>query len=237
LNKKTIPKYYIFLSLLVLILFSSILVLYPQKENINSPLDRIILGIFFISCCMVGISFSIFPGWYKKYLNKKTKIDTQKSKNQVYILRKGHHPYCDHFKNHTINIHKKTYCAGCLGLSIGAVTAIIMTIGYMFIYNIQQQSYVIFGIGASIIIISFIASLLNETKPVLRVIINTLFIIGFFPSLEVYLNIHKILIFQLSALFFVSFLSKQEYRYHIINIEKYVRVVVNPVNHIDSTIF
>jgi len=180
LNQKTIPKYYIFLSLLVLILFSSILVLYPQKENINSPLDRIILGIFFISCCMVGISFSIFPGWYKKYLNKKTKIDTQKSKNQVYILRKGHHPYCDHFKNHTINIHKKTYCAGCLGLSIGAVTAIIMTIGYMFIYNIQQQAYMIFGMGVSIIIISFIASLLTETKPVLRVIINTLFIIGFF---------------------------------------------------------
>jgi len=180
LNQKTIPKYYIFLSLLVLLFLSFTIAFYPQNENINNHLDRMILGMVFISCCIIGISFSIFPGWYKKYLYKKKRIVTQKSKNQVYIQRKGHHPYCNHFKNHTINIQKKTYCAGCLGLTIGAIIAIIMTIGYVFIYNIQQQTYVIFGMGTSLILISFITSLLAETKPVLRVMINILFIIGFF---------------------------------------------------------
>lgn len=60
----------------------------------------------------------------------------------------GHHPDCDNFKTHTFSLNGTKYCAGCTGLFIGALIAVIGTIIYNF-YGISDayDGRLIFLIG------------------------------------------------------------------------------------------
>jgi len=131
-----------------------------------------------------GVPWSgqVQSGWYSKLVFNKIKIQNQKKKKDKPLNRKGHHPNCSSFKHHTIQYKKKIYCAGCLGLALGCISAIILMIGYIanLLSWFKPTSYGLFLIAPTTILLVFISLFFLKKNAILRVIINIIFIIGFF---------------------------------------------------------
>lgn len=95
----------------------------------------------------------------------------------------GHHPDCDVFSGHIFYFMGKKYCAGCTGLFIGALIAVIGTIVYYF-YGIIANSSFIFGLGTVLVFISLIQNILyNVNVNVLKFIFNLFLVLGSFMIL------------------------------------------------------
>ena len=95
--------------------------------------------------------------------------------------RKGHHPDCDQFQNHTIRIDNKTLCAGCLGLSIGAILSIFLMILYIVIRGELSFTTFYFFMFLGLIIISlvYIEIMLPIRYTIIHVISNVFLVISF----------------------------------------------------------
>ena len=70
------------------------------------------------------------------------------SEDDGYQSLRSHHPDCDNFKPHTYTLMGKKYCAGCTGLFIGALIAVIGTgIYYFYIISFGTGGELIFFMG------------------------------------------------------------------------------------------
>ena len=90
----------------------------------------------------------------------------------------GHHPTCGSYSGHELELGDKTYCAACTGLLIGAIAALtVATLGL--IYRITPPPLTGY-IGLALVLLGLIYNpLLNITTPILRTLINALFVPGF----------------------------------------------------------
>lgn len=177
MSQKNYVIYYSFLTILGIILLLLISLLSDTDRSLNFY-DKIFVTSTFIICCIIGISSSLYPAWMKRLV--KYHADSSKDNNNIKKIKfVGHHPDCDNFKSHTIKISKKTYCAGCLGLSIGFALSIIITFIYLLSENIfiSNVKFLIFYIGLILLIIVFV-EISTITKPILHIFSNIFFIIA-----------------------------------------------------------
>jgi len=144
----------------------------PEKAGIASV---------FILCCIVGISFTLYPNWVRRYFSK----GKNKEKNMALQVKRsfeGHHPDCPTFQNHTVQWKKKTWCAGCLGLFIGLCASILLMILYLAV-DIQLTkavSYVLLALGLLILPVVYVEILYQRKSAILHVFINSMLPISFF---------------------------------------------------------
>jgi hypothetical protein len=177
LSSKNYVIYYIFLTIFGIIILILISLLSKTESSLNFY-DKIVVTSAFIICCIIGISLSLYPSWFKMLL--KNQINLKKDKNIIKKIKfVGHHPDCENFKSHTIKISKKTYCAGCLGLSIGFTISIIITLIYVLYENIfiSNNKFLIFYIGLISLIIVFV-EISTITKRIIHIFSNIFFIIA-----------------------------------------------------------
>ena len=156
-------------------------VLTPSQTSLISFLEKVGLAIVFILCCIIGISFTIRPNWIRHYFPKTKNLE----KNiQLDFKRsfQGHHPDCLIFKNHTIQLRGKTWCAGCLGLFIGLCSAIVIMILYLItdiqLTNVMSLLFLIFGLFTLAVV--FIEILHRSRHAIVHVFINSLMPVSFF---------------------------------------------------------
>jgi hypothetical protein len=151
------------------------------SENTLGISDRIIIGIIFIICCLIGISLSIYPGWIKRKLGGTIKDSAKNINEKPERKRIGHHPDCDRFKSHKISIKDNVYCAGCLGLAIGCLISIIlMSIYVTFSCSLSSEFFLFLTIfGFFIIGFVFIESLVNNKNILTHIISNSLLVLSF----------------------------------------------------------
>lgn len=84
---------------------------FPASYSYQSILD-----IIFLVICVLGILAGISPKSYNLRISSERRdIDSTL----------GHHPDCGNFKNHILNVGEKVYCAGCSGLVLGAIFALL----------------------------------------------------------------------------------------------------------------
>jgi hypothetical protein len=173
-NKGQVTKY-IILSIIALVLI--LLIGFIGQSKTVTILDKLIVGVIFIISLLFGISLAIRPGWYKRQNKNKGKdISKYKPVSQF----KGHHPNCDEFAGHIINIKNKTYCAGCLGLIIGSVVTIILILIYL-LSDVSLINFQIFLlIGILLIFTLFIVIIFFKRNPTIRVLSNSIFVFSFF---------------------------------------------------------
>jgi hypothetical protein len=173
-NKSQVTKY-IILSIFALVLI--LLIGFIGQSKAVTILDKLIVGVIFILSLLFGISLAIKPGWYKKQ-NKNLGKNESKSISKSHF--KGHHPNCDEFAGHIINIKNKIYCAGCLGLIIGSVVTIILIIIYL-IFDVSIINFQIFLlIGIVLIFALFLIIIFFKRNPTVRVLSNSIFVFCFF---------------------------------------------------------
>ena len=179
MKQDKIVIYYLLIStifLLLLILVNSYTHLNYANDN-----ERKIIAIIFLFILILGLSFSFYPNWHKRYINKKIKNMSKNKINNKKINRIGHHPNCQNFKTHIIKIKKRDYCTGCLGLGIGSIISILILIFYLILLNNQSiliYQYIVY-LGIIFIYLSFLDSLILKKFKIIHILSNILLIIGF----------------------------------------------------------
>lgn len=92
------------------------------------------------------------------------------------VSSEGHHPDCGRFSDHTIRVKGNSYCAACMGLFIGGVMAMSVTILYFFLgLNAGAMGFpaVLMGqFGPALGLLQF------KFKSWIRLSANVLFVLG-----------------------------------------------------------
>jgi hypothetical protein len=101
------------------------------------------------------------------------------SQNKREISYKGHHPTCENFSSHVIQIGGKIYCAGCSGLVVGALIALAGTAYYFFLQDPSAQFIALsFWAGLAEVTLGLLQYELFVNKASLHFLLNIIFVVG-----------------------------------------------------------
>jgi hypothetical protein len=177
--------YYIGFSTVGAVFILIIALLGGQPGVSISDTERILVGIAFIFCALFGISIAVRPGWLgrlaRKGIHGADKAEYGETSDPERRRRLGHHPECEGFNSHRITIRNSTYCAGCLGLSMGAIAAIILTVLHIVVpYRLSGfPLYVLIFIGLTIVFLNYGEIMMSVRNPHVHVVSNTFLVVGF----------------------------------------------------------
>lgn len=182
MKRNKIIFYYIILSIIASIFFLILTFLSPLHTNVIVIYDKLFIGGAFITSCIFGISLAVYPQWLKKLTKHTTShLDDIKYKKKIRRYY-GHHPDCGNFKNHIIEIKNKTFCAGCLGLSIGSMISIILM--SIYVIAVKEEStiefYYLIFFGLIIIGFIYVEIILTIRNAIIHVISNIFLVLSFF---------------------------------------------------------
>ncbi|MHA2025928.1 MAG: hypothetical protein ACW98U_08495 [Candidatus Thorarchaeota archaeon] len=157
----------------------------PPSLSTNTQL----VGLVFTIICLLGAIVGVRPSSFSRS-NRKKSTQTRSDNSQGYETLKqkpalqGHHHSCDHFSDHVLKIRNKVFCAGCTGLTTGAVISIYGGILYFFFANSLIDALLIFWIGFAGAFIGIIQHQLYRALSVrsgfIRYILNVVFVVGAF---------------------------------------------------------
>jgi len=181
LKQKTNVIYYLILSITAAILLLTLAFFNSSNTASVDIYDKLFVGGVFITICLFGISLAIYPGWFKRFIKQEKQNPNRRQTQKAARKRKGHHPDCDQFQNHTIRINNKMFCAGCLGLSIGAILSIFLMILYIVIEGKLSFTtfYFFMFLGLIIIGLVYIEIMLPIRHTIIPVISNAFLVISF----------------------------------------------------------
>lgn len=181
MKQKTNVIYYLILSITAAVLLLTLAFFNSSNTASVDIYDKLFVGGVFITICLFGISLAIYPGWFKRFTKQEKQNPNRKQTQKAARKRKGHHPDCDQFQNHTIRINNKMFCAGCLGLSIGAILSIFLMILYIVIGNELSFTtfYFFMFLGLIIIGLVYIEIMLPIRHAIIHVLSNAFLVIIF----------------------------------------------------------
>ena len=181
MKQKTNVIYYLILSITAAILLLTLAFFNSSNTASVDIYDKLFVGGVFITICLFGISLAIYPGWFKRFIKQEKQNPNRRQTQKAARKRKGHHPDCDQFQNHTIRINNKMFCAGCLGLSIGAILSIFLMILYIVIGNELYFTtfYFFMSLGLIIIGLVYIEIMLPIRHTIIHVISNVFLVVSF----------------------------------------------------------
>jgi len=173
--------YYIILSIAAAFLLLILIFLSPLNANTIGMHDKLFVGGMFITSCIFGISLALYPRWFRRLNKHTTPHSNSKKSKQTARKYKGHHPDCSNFQSHTIKTKNKTLCAGCIGLSIGSIVSIVLTIIYMVIIREKTATgfYYIIFLGLIITGLACVEIMLPIRHAVVHVISNIFLVLSF----------------------------------------------------------
>jgi hypothetical protein len=178
-NKNSI--YYIILSITAAVLLLILTFLSPLNTTAIGIYDKLLVSGIFITSCIFGISLALYPRWFRRLNKHTTPHSNNKKSKQTARKYKGHHPDCSNFHNHTIVTKNKILCAGCLGLSIGSIVSIVLTIIYLSITREKTVTgfYYIIVIGLIIIGLAYVEIMLPIRHAAVHTISNIFLVLSF----------------------------------------------------------
>jgi len=112
---------------LALIIF---MVLQLNVENSLTLTQRNPIGAIFCVLCLLGIAAVFYPVKCRVAFNpvQERNVELGKVHSSIEII--GHHPGCQEFEGNRIKLGRRTFCAACTGLLIGATISLAGTILY-----------------------------------------------------------------------------------------------------------
>jgi hypothetical protein len=169
------------LSIIGAVLILALVLLVPSKNIQIGSSDKIVVGLMFIACCMIGITLAVKPNWIRNTAADKFGDLSYQKQSGKKIGRKGHHPDCLRFGDHTVFWKEKALCAGCLGLALGSVIAIIITIIYIEVPIIFSRPtlYIMIFTGLFLIALNYLESIMIQRMVVIHVMFNMILPLSF----------------------------------------------------------
>lgn len=180
MNQKINVFSYLILSIGAVFILLTLIFFGSSNNPITSFNDKLLLGGLFITICILGISLSFYPGWYKRTLKFRAQNKNKQQAQKPIRKRKGHHPNCKQFRNHRIKIKNKTLCAGCLGLAIGSIISILFMLIYLIFANFSFNFIFFIFLGLVIIFLVYIEIFYPIKNAIIHTVSNTIFVLGLF---------------------------------------------------------
>jgi hypothetical protein len=149
----------------------------------------------------MGMLAAVYPSQCINLFNFKKDFKNQRPQNRLKIESKinmvvyeGHHPDCGKFNSHVFILKGKKYCAGCVGLFLGGLIAVIGILIYYFGYYSGYlrgvNGQILFFIGFFAVLLSlFQLIFINSNNNVVKFSSNLLLVLG---SLLILIGINAI---------------------------------------------
>jgi hypothetical protein len=147
------------------------------------------VGLIFIIICLLGAIAGVRPSSFSRSALRKSRQKGDDDSQEIDVLKRkptlrGHHYSCDPFSDHVFRIGNKIFCAGCTGLTTGAIIAIIGSIVYFFLGISFINELLAFWIGFSGVFIGLVQHRLYRALSIrngfLRFTLNVIFVLGAF---------------------------------------------------------
>lgn len=148
-----------------------------------------LVGSIFIIICLLGAIVGVRPSSFSRpslqqegqmALDDSQEIETHKQRPAL----QGHHHPCDQFSDHVLNIRTKLFCAGCTGLTTGAVISIYGGILYFFVGIPLVYEFLVFWVGFLGVFVGLLQHQLYRALAVrngfIRFTLNVVFVLGAF---------------------------------------------------------
>lgn len=159
---------------------------YPTSMIIF-PFQRQLIGSFFALICLIGIMVGVFRSRCSQILHFRRRNKIFSKNNQINLQEtrvnyKGHHPVCEKFNAHVLQIGEKKYCAGCTGLVIGAVLALFGCFLYFFLdFYVEESGMFVFWLGFTGVFCGLLQyHIFNRDSGSIHFFLNVIFVMGAF---------------------------------------------------------
>jgi len=159
----------------------------PATSRVTFPLQALATGLIFTLICLLGIPLGVFPSRCARAFHfraRKKEVDTTDSGTAqgAAVAFRGHHPACNHFAAHVVQIGAVTYCAGCVGLVTGAVISLVGCVAYFFLrVSIGAAGWYVLGIGVGGVVGGVLQyHLFRGCSGVIHCLVNVGFVVGAF---------------------------------------------------------
>jgi hypothetical protein len=145
--------------------------------------DRALLAITLAAAYVLGISMALRPNWRSRFGKGDRAVSSPHGGKGPLPgpPRRGHHPDCGAFEGHTVEWSGRTRCAGCTGLTVGAIAAILLTLVYVVdppsVLWTSGPGLVIAGIA--LVTLDLFAALAGGLDPRAGMGLNALMMVGF----------------------------------------------------------
>lgn len=154
------------------------------------PWQNQIIGIAFSGICVLGIIAGISPthcgrpAKNKKNATTEETIDEKPTSTSDSIQKSGHHPTCVNFVSHVVQIRSRILCAGCTGLVLGALLALIGSTLFSFGNLMLPFPLFFFWLGWVCVALGllqhFIYQMFHVNRGEIRLLTNVVFVVGAF---------------------------------------------------------
>lgn len=162
-----------------------VMALYPLQAPENFLWRKPLVGSIIGPIGIFGILAVLFPRACSKKIGCNGKHGAPRLKTIVPKKKpalRGHHPDCEKFSAHIFQIGRRTLCAGCTGLFVGGLMALVGIIAYFFgnLYA-GQTGFVISWVGAAGVFFGLVLlPLFNIPWGSIRLFLNAFFAFGSF---------------------------------------------------------
>jgi protein-S-isoprenylcysteine O-methyltransferase Ste14 len=162
---------YVSLGLLLLVFFG-LLAFNPGVPRIAFGSQNLVTGGLFIVICAAGLVAAVAP-WRLRGVGHGAK----RSPGVV-----GHHPDCPRFSGHVLRVFGRALCAGCTGLALGAVSAIIGGFLCFFGGFSVGDPIIVFYTGALLVALGLVQHFIDMGSPLFHLALNVALVFGAFMS-------------------------------------------------------
>lgn len=167
---------------------TAVLAFYPLSIQENLFWRKPLIGAVFTLICILGILAIFFPRKCSQtFFDKRGEthaIDPDDPKRFSFIfgikIVHGHHPTCEGFAGHEFQIGNKTFCAACTGLLLGALITIVGTALFFFADSQINHGDFLVAVGLLGVALGLLQFLLFDVRGLLRLLLNTFFVLGAF---------------------------------------------------------
>ncbi len=144
---------------------------------VDTP-SKLAVGTAFFASCALGLSMALRPGWYKR---KGRREDQPSKKIETSRSTVGHHPDCASFDRHRTRIGERTFCAGCLGITIGSILALFLMATYIIAAQSGMRSWgqSLLLLGSLTIVLAYAEAAYPKRNVALHVFLSAILIVGF----------------------------------------------------------
>jgi len=176
------------ISLIGLIVASTLLFYMPASQDF--AWRRPIISSTYALICILGAIAVFFPKRCSRVIRPKKWATTMSYKTPQldetrtttffgFKLTHGHHPKCEGFSNHEFQIGKKTYCAGCMGLLIGASISLVTVSAYFFSQvQLDKEAIPLIGFGFITVLVGLLIPIFIAGRSAIRLATNAFLILG-----------------------------------------------------------
>jgi protein-S-isoprenylcysteine O-methyltransferase Ste14 len=169
LHERRTQILYVGLGLGLLVLLG-LLPLSPSVPKITIGSQDLVTGGLFILICVVGLFAAVAP-WRLRGVGHGA------DRNPGLI---GHHPDCPEFNGHVLSVYGGALCAGCTGLALGAVSAIVGGFLCFFGGFGVGDPVTVFHTGALLVALGLVQHFIDMGSPLFHMALNVALVFGAF---------------------------------------------------------